>query len=190
MLQKVRFTHLVGAIATVAVISAQLPTHASEPHTHREANRPTSGEAIAAQTTSSTGTIVDIAVSNESFSTLVAAVEAAELVETLSGEGPFTLFAPTNEAFAALPAGTLETLLMPENQALLQRILTYHVVAGAVESSDIQPGAVATVEGNAVQLDVANGQVNVGEAIVQVADIEASNGVIHVIDQVLLPPDL
>ncbi|MCU0571306.1 MAG: fasciclin domain-containing protein [Oculatellaceae cyanobacterium Prado106] len=136
------------------------------------------------------GTIVDIAASNESFSTLVQAVQAAGLVETLSGEGPFTVFAPTNEAFAALPEGTLETLLKPENRETLRRVLTYHVVAGAVMSSDIKPGEVATVEGSSVMLQLSDGQVKVNDATVRAADIQASNGVIHVIDRVILPPNL
>lgn len=136
------------------------------------------------------GTIVEIAASNPSFTTLVQAVQAAGLVETLSGEGPFTVFAPTNEAFAALPAGTLETLLRPENRETLRRILTYHVVPGAVKSTDIRPGTVATAEGSPVRLNVANGRVTVNEATVRAADVEASNGVIHVIDRVILPPGM
>jgi len=135
-----------------------------------------------------TGTIVDIAASNPSFTTLVQAIQAAGLAETLSGNGPFTVFAPTNAAFAALPPGTLETLLKPENRDTLRRILTYHVVAGAVASGDIQPGSVTTVEGSPVQVTVTNGMVMVNNATVRTADIRASNGIIHVIDRVLLPP--
>jgi transforming growth factor-beta-induced protein len=138
------------------------------------------------------GTIVDIAVGNPSFSTLVTAVKAAGLAETLSGKGPFTLFAPTNEAFAALPKGTLETLLKPENRELLQKVLTYHVVSGNVMAKDLRSGKVATVEGNAVTVQVGkhSGGVKVNGINVVKADIKAQNGVIHVIDRVLIPPGL
>jgi uncharacterized surface protein with fasciclin (FAS1) repeats len=135
------------------------------------------------------GTIVDIAASDENFSTLVAAVDAAGLVETLSGEGPFTVFAPTNDAFDALPEGVLDALLLPENEAVLTSILTYHVVAGEVTSDQITDGDVATVEGQNVTLSTEGG-VTVNDANVTTADIDASNGVIHVIDAVLLPPDV
>jgi len=137
-----------------------------------------------------TGTIVDIASSNNSFDTLVAAVKAAGLVDVLSGQGPFTVFAPTDEAFAALPKGTLESLLKPENKEKLQKILTYHVVPGAVLSSSIQPGQVNTVQGKPVTLKTKGNKVKVNDATVTTADIKASNGVIHVIDRVILPPDL
>ncbi|KQI71684.1 fasciclin [Loktanella sp. 5RATIMAR09] len=132
--------------------------------------------------------IVDIAASNGNFNTLVAAVTAAGLVDTLKGEGPFTVFAPTDAAFAALPAGTVETLLMPENKDQLTAILTYHVVPGAVTSDQLagQRLSVATVNGEDVHIDGRNG-VTVENATVTTADIIASNGVIHVIDAVLLP---
>jgi uncharacterized surface protein with fasciclin (FAS1) repeats len=133
------------------------------------------------------GTIVEVAASNEDFSTLVAAVEAAGLVETLNGEGPFTVFAPTNEAFEALPPGVLDALLLPENQAVLTQILTYHVVQGAVTSDQITDGEVPTLEGQNITVSTADG-VTVNGATVVTADVEASNGVIHVIDTVLLPP--
>jgi uncharacterized surface protein with fasciclin (FAS1) repeats len=134
------------------------------------------------------GTIVDVASSVGDFSTLVAAVKAAGLVDTLSGPGPFTVFAPTNAAFAKLPKGTLESLLKPENKAKLQKILTYHVLAGKVPSTAIKPGAVKTVEGNTVALKTMGRSVMVNNAKVIKADIPASNGVIHVIDTVILPP--
>lgn len=134
----------------------------------------------------SVGTIVDVAVGAGNFSTLVAAVTAADLVETLSGEGPFTVFAPTDEAFAALPAGVLDALLLPENKALLAQILTYHVVSGKVMAADVTDGDVATVEGSTVALSTANG-VTVNGANVISADVPASNGVIHAIDAVILP---
>ncbi len=145
--------------------------------------------ALAAKPTQS-GTIVDIAVGNASFSTLVTAVKAAGLAETLSGKGPFTLFAPTNAAFAALPKGTLETLLKPENRELLQKVLTYHVVSGDLKAKDLKSGKVATVEGNSVTLNVNKHGVKVNGINVTKADIGASNGVIHIIDRVLIPPGL
>lgn len=135
------------------------------------------------------GDIVDVAVSTDGFTTLVAAVEAAGLVETLQGDGPFTVFAPTDEAFAALPEGLLDTLLEPENLETLQRILTYHVVAGEVRSGDIEPGEVETVEGSSLTLSTTGG-VTVDAVPVIMADVDASNGVIHVIDGVLLPEDI
>lgn len=132
--------------------------------------------------------IVDIASSNADFSTLVTAVNAAGLVDTLKGDGPFTVFAPTNAAFAALPAGTLENLLKPENKDQLIKILTYHVVPGAVTSEQLAGKRlnVATVQGQTVHIDGRNG-VKVNKSRVTTADIIASNGVIHVIDKVLLP---
>jgi uncharacterized surface protein with fasciclin (FAS1) repeats len=132
--------------------------------------------------------IVDIAASNPDFSTLVAAVSAAGLVDTLKGDGPFTVFAPTNAAFAALPAGTVESLLLPENRDTLISILTYHVVPGAVTSDQLagQRIDVATVQGDTVHINGTHG-VRVNDATVTTADIIANNGVIHVIDTVLLP---
>ena len=133
------------------------------------------------------GTIVDVASGAGNFATLVAAVTAADLVETLSGEGPFTVFAPTDEAFAALPAGVLDALLLPENKATLAKILTYHVVSGKVMAADVTDGDVATVEGSTIKLSTASG-VTVNGATVVSADVAASNGVIHAIDAVILPP--
>ena len=131
--------------------------------------------------------IVDTAVEAGSFETLVAAVQAAGLVETLKGEGPFTVFAPTDEAFAALPEGTVENLLLPENKDQLTAILTYHVVPGKVMSGDLMDDMEATtVNGADVTIDLDNG-VMVEGATVTSADIETSNGVIHVIDTVMLP---
>jgi transforming growth factor-beta-induced protein len=136
----------------------------------------------------SPGTIVDIAVSAGNFETLVAAVSAAGLVETLQGEGPFTVFAPTDEAFAALPEGTLEALLA-DPQGQLTQILLYHVVSGKVMSTDLSDGMTAeTLQGSPVTFSIKDGVVKVNDATVIAADIEASNGVIHVIDAVILPP--
>jgi uncharacterized surface protein with fasciclin (FAS1) repeats len=135
--------------------------------------------------------IVDIAAGDPNFSTLVAALQAADLVDTLRGPGPFTVFAPTNAAFAALPPGTVDSLLLPENQATLQSILLYHVVPGAITSNELvgQRLSVATVNGEAVRINADNklGTVRVNNATVTQADIIADNGVIHVIDSVLLP---
>jgi uncharacterized surface protein with fasciclin (FAS1) repeats len=132
--------------------------------------------------------IVDTAIAAGQFGTLVAAVQAAGLVDTLKGEGPFTVFAPTDAAFAALPEGTVENLLKPENKDQLIAVLTYHVVPGAVMSGDISGKKleVATVQGSNVSIDATMG-VKVDNATVVSADIETSNGVIHVIDMVILP---
>jgi uncharacterized surface protein with fasciclin (FAS1) repeats len=140
------------------------------------------------KTPAKTGTIVGVASSISDFSTLVAAVKAAGLVDTLSGPGPFTVFAPTNAAFAKLPKGTVETLLKPENKAMLTKILTYHVVSGKVLSTAIRPGAVKTVEGSTVSLKLMGKSVMVNDANVVKADVPASNGIIHVIDTVIMPP--
>jgi uncharacterized surface protein with fasciclin (FAS1) repeats len=144
----------------------------------------------AAAPAAATGTIVEVASGSETFKTLVAALTEAELTETLSGTGPFTVFAPTDAAFAALPDGTVEMLLKPENRAKLIKVLTYHVVPGAITSDKIAAGDVNTVEGSPVTVAVADGKVTVGGANVTQADIEASNGVIHAIDKVIMPPNL
>lgn len=132
--------------------------------------------------------IVDTAVSAGSFNTLVAAVQAAGLVDALKADGPLTLFAPTDEAFAKLPEGTVESLLQPENIDQLKAILTYHVVSGKVLSTDLADGASAsTLQGSNIGIKIADGTVSVNNATVTTADISTSNGVIHVIDTVLLP---
>ncbi len=134
--------------------------------------------------------IVDTAASNDTFSTLVAAVQAAGLVDTLKGDGPFTVFAPTNDAFAALPEGTVETLLKPENRDQLVAILTYHVVPGKVKAKDVVNLSTAeTAQGQSVNIQVNDGKVMIDNAQVVMTDIETSNGVIHVIDAVILPKD-
>ncbi|QDT39623.1 fasciclin domain-containing protein [Stratiformator vulcanicus] len=132
--------------------------------------------------------IVDTAVKAGSFKTLVAAVQAADLVETLKGEGPFTVFAPTDAAFDKLPEGTVATLLKPENKKKLQSILTYHVVSGKVMAADVVNLSEAkTVEGSTVDIKVSNGTVMIDGAKVVTTDIKCSNGVIHVIDAVIMP---
>ena len=133
--------------------------------------------------------IVDTAVNDGRFTTLAAALGAADLVETLKGEGPFTVFAPTDAAFAKLPAGTVENLLLPENKQALIDILTYHVIAGKVLAADVvKLTEAATVLGQNVTIKVMDGKVYINDAQVIITDIKAGNGVIHVIDTVLLPP--
>lgn len=135
------------------------------------------------------GTVVDVAASTDGFSTLVTAVTTADLADTLNSEGPFTVFAPTDDAFAALPPGVLDALLLPENKDVLAKILTYHVVPGQVMAADVTDGDVATVEGQTVTLSTADGVTVNGATVIQ-ADVVADNGVIHVIDAVILPPDV
>jgi uncharacterized surface protein with fasciclin (FAS1) repeats len=131
--------------------------------------------------------IVDVASGTADFSTLVAAVKAAGLVETLKSKGPFTVFAPTNAAFAALPAGTVEMLLKSENKAKLTSILTYHVIGAKVMAADVKAGEVATVQGSKATIKIEGGSVMIDGAKVTKTDIVASNGVIHVIDKVIMP---
>ncbi len=132
--------------------------------------------------------IVDIAIGSPDHTTLVAAVTAAGLVETLKGAGPFTVFAPTNAAFAALPAGTVEGLLKPESKDALTKILTYHVVAGAVKAADLKDGQkVKTLQGEELTVSIKDGKVMINGATVTAADLEGTNGVVHVIDAVLMP---
>lgn len=160
---------------------------------HQQAECHENGRVVAVSTAAEQagkGTIVDIAASNSDFSTLVAAVKAAGLAETLSGKGPFTVFAPTNAAFAKLPEGTLQSLLKAENKDQLVSILTYHVVPGKVKAADVVKISEAkTVQGQVVSVKTAGGKVSLnGSSNVVKTDIEASNGVIHVIDSVILPP--
>ncbi|MFN3704538.1 MAG: fasciclin domain-containing protein, partial [Thermoflexales bacterium] len=137
------------------------------------------------------GDIVEVAAAAGSFQTLAAALEAAGLVDVLKGEGPFTVFAPTDDAFAKLPADTLADLLKPENKDKLTAILTYHVVPGKVMAADVvKLTSAKTVEGSEVKITVDGSTVKVDDATVVQTDIEASNGVIHVIDSVILPPKL
>ena len=134
--------------------------------------------------------IVDTAVEAGQFKTLAAALTAAGLVDTLKGAGPFTVFAPTDEAFAKLPAGTVENLLKPENKQQLTDILTYHVVAGKVMAADVAGlDEAKSVNGKMIDVEAASGSVKVNGATVTAADVAASNGVIHVIDTVILPPE-
>jgi uncharacterized surface protein with fasciclin (FAS1) repeats len=135
-------------------------------------------------------TIVEVAAASDDFETLVAAVKAAGLVETLSGKGPFTVFAPTDEAFGKLPEGTVKSLVKPENKDKLTGILTYHVVAGKVMAKDVvKLKSAETVQGKKVRIRVTDGKVKINKANVVKTDIACKNGVIHVIDAVILPPE-
>lgn len=175
----------IAASAATLVLLAGCSSDSEEP----AAEAPTTASASTPEAPASqaAGTIVDVASGNPDFSTLVAAVGAAGLVETLSGAGPYTVFAPTNEAFEALPDGVLDALLLPANKAALTSILTYHVVSGEVPSSAVTAGDVPTVEGSPLEVTTMGG-VKVNDATVVATDVEASNGVIHVIDKVLVPP--
>lgn len=174
-----------GAIATLSACEPQVTDTAVEPAGEDAVTE----EPVAME--EEAGTIVDVAAGDENFSTLVQAIEAAGLAETLAGEGPYTVFAPTNEAFEALPEGTLDQLLLPENQETLTQILAYHVLPQEVPAAEVVSGDVETVAGSplTVNVDDATGNVTVNGATVVQADVQASNGVIHAIDQVLLPPD-
>jgi transforming growth factor-beta-induced protein len=170
-------------IMLALVLAACAPAAPAEP---TEAPMPTE---VPTPVEEVSNTIVDIAAGNPDFSTLVAAVSAAGLVEALSGEGPFTVFAPTNEAFAKLPAGTLESLLLPENKQALTDILLYHVVSGSVLAADVVKLSEAeTLLGKNVAIKVDMDNVMINEATIVATDIIADNGVIHVIDSVILPP--
>jgi len=202
-MMKMRRTTLAAAVAVTALTLAACGDSSDD--TTTETAETTSEETVAEETEGGmeeeeggmeeeaeevgVGTIVDVASNTDGLSTLAAAVGAAGLVDTLNGEGPFTVFAPTDDAFEALPPGVLDALLLPENQETLAKILTYHVVPGSVMAADVPDGEVATVEGQTVTLSTADG-VTVNGATVTQADVIADNGVIHVIDAVILPPDV
>jgi uncharacterized surface protein with fasciclin (FAS1) repeats len=135
-------------------------------------------------------TVVGMVDSSNSFKTLAAAIKAADLNGTLSGKGPFTLFAPTDGAFAALPKGTVENLMKPENKDKLVKVLTYHVISSEASTSSLKPGKVTSVEGSAIDVKSSGKELTVNDAKVLKADVKASNGIIHVIDKVMLPPDM
>ena len=181
---------MIAAAAATSLFVLSGPVHASSCGSDHGGTKTATKNASAEVSTAKNEKldIVETAVAAGSFKTLVAAVQAAGLVETLQGEGPFTVFAPTDEAFAKLPEGTVESLLKPENKARLIAILTYHVVPGKVTSSDVVKVKTAkTVQGQELPVQVKNGAVQIGNATVAKADVMASNGVIHVIDTVLLP---
>lgn len=178
------------AVASLALVGCSSSTDTAESSPSPAATSASPME-TAVESPVADETIVGVAAGNPDFSTLVAAVQAAGLAETLSGPGPYTVFAPTNAAFEALPAGLVDALLLPENKEVLTQILTYHVVEGEVMSSDVQPGEVPTVEGEDLTITVKpNGTVRVNDAKVTAVDIEGSNGVIHVINKVLVPPNV
>ncbi|MFN8169425.1 MAG: fasciclin domain-containing protein, partial [Candidatus Nanopelagicales bacterium] len=173
--------HRIATAVVAAAAALTLAACGSSSSTTASTPAPASSSP-AASTPAAAGTIVDVAAANPDFTTLVAAVKAAGLVETLSGTGPFTVFAPTNAAFEALPAGLLDKLLKPENKEALTKILTYHVLASEVKAADVKPGKVATVEGSDITITT-DGGVKVNDATVTATDVLASNGVIHVIDK-------
>jgi uncharacterized surface protein with fasciclin (FAS1) repeats len=194
-MRKTRTGIVVAVIAAASLIAAAC----SDDETSTSGTTTTSAAptttARPSGTTPPDETVVEIAVGNPDFSTLVSAVQAAGLAETLSGEGPYTVFAPTNEAFAKIPPATLQSLLEPANKDTLTKILTYHVVAGQVMAADVEPGQVVTVEGQPFTVEVEGSDVFIvdgkgGRAQVVTTDIEGSNGVIHVIDAVLIPSDV
>lgn len=189
---------IIIAVIAVAVLgggflllSSSAPTEMDTTMAKQENRTPNPSTSQQNKSMNNQTTIVDITVATPAVSTLVTAVTAAQLAETLQGPGPFTVFAPVNEAFASLPAGTVASLLLPENIAALQGVLTYHVVPGNVMASDLSDGMVVkTVNGESITINVsADGGVKINDsATVTTADIKASNGVIHLIDAVLLPP--
>jgi uncharacterized surface protein with fasciclin (FAS1) repeats len=184
-----------GNLVTLPVLAQNMPTSImqTQPPTMRTQPqvqpKPMTPSASPARTsTKASGNVVDVAAANGSFKTLTAALKAAGLDKALASEGPFTIFAPTDEAFAALPEGTVEELLKPQNRAALVKILTYHVVPGENTSKTLTSGEAETLEGAAVEVKVSSNGVMVNDATVVKADIQASNGVIHVIDKVIMPP--
>ncbi len=182
-MKKWNATILIAVVAATGAFSLTAIASCDGAHSHT-LDRPSYGE-------EQTRTIVETAVAAGSFQTLVAAVKAAGLVDVLQGEGPFTLFAPTDEAFAKLPEGLVGDLLKPENKSKLQAILTYHVVPGEVTSAEVVGlKSAKTVQGQSVSIEVSDGRVMVDNAKVTKADVEASNGVIHVIDNVILPKNM
>lgn len=186
---------IIAAVVAVLVIGGGFALYATmqnDDSTDQSRQTSTSAEETANETQAA-GNIVELASGNQDLSTLVTAVTAAGLGETLSGEGPFTVFAPTNAAFSALPAGTLDTLLKPESKEQLTGILTYHVVSGKVMSKDLSDGQVVkTVQGANLTVKIMDGKVMLEDATgamaeVTTADVDASNGVVHVINKVLMP---
>lgn len=175
----------VAVACSVASDEAAVDTTSETPTSVEE-----SASAPAEDSAATDETIVDIAMTDGSFNTLISALEAAGLKDQLGESGEYTVFAPTDEAFAKLPAGTLEMLLLPENKEVLIQVLSYHVVDSKLLSSDIETGNAATVGGEDVAIELAEASVKVNDATVIKPDVMASNGVIHAIDTVLLPPSL
>ena len=189
---KIRVT-FIGLAAAASLTLAACGSDSSTEETTSPSPAATSAEASPSASEemsdeASATDIVGVASANPTTTTLVTALDAAGLVEALQAPGPFTVFAPTDDAFAALPEGVLDQLVQPENKDALTKVLTYHVVEGAVMAADVTDGEVPTLEGQSLTLSTADG-VTVNGATVTTADVEASNGVIHLIDTVLLPPD-
>jgi uncharacterized surface protein with fasciclin (FAS1) repeats len=168
-------------------MQTQPPSMQTQPQAETKPMTPSASPAMNSTTTS--GSVVEVAASNGSFKTLTAALKAAGLDKALASGGSYTVFAPTDEAFAALPKGTVEELLKPENKDTLVKLLTYHVIQGEKASTSLQSGDTETLSGAPVKVNVSSGGVMVNDANVVQADIKANNGVIHVIDKVILPPD-
>ncbi|MBD0347001.1 MAG: fasciclin domain-containing protein [Coleofasciculus sp. Co-bin14] len=189
-----RFAALVAAASafvTLPVLAGNMQGQSQSPSMETQTQsetKPMAPSTSPASNSTTSGSIVEVAASNGSFKTLTAALKAAGLDQTLASGGPYTVFAPTDEAFAALPEGVVEELLKPENKEMLAKVLTYHVVAGENTSGSLKTGETMTLEGAPVQVKVSEGSVMVNDANVVQADIKASNGVIHVIDKVILPP--
>lgn len=178
---------LLGALSAAACSPSQ-PAESAEGAEPSESGEGAEPAETAETDEAMAGDIVEVAAENSDFSTLVAAIQAAELVETLKGEGPFTVFAPTNEAFAKLPEGTVENLLLPENRDQLVAVLTYHVVPGKMLAEDVVgSGSLTSVQGSVIPVSVTDVGVTVKGANVVATDVMATNGVIHVIDAVILP---
>ncbi|MGB3789259.1 MAG: fasciclin domain-containing protein [Phormidesmis sp.] len=183
------FNRLAGLAAALLILPVAVAC--DQPSSNETAEAPGEmTEEPMADSAAGSGTILEVAVDSGSFDTLIAAVEAAGLEGALSSEGPYTVFAPTDEAFAALPPGTLEELLLPENKGVLTQVLAYHVVPGTITSDQIETGTVASVEEEELALVSDGTGVTVNGANVVGADMLTSNGVIHAIDAVLLPPSL
>jgi uncharacterized surface protein with fasciclin (FAS1) repeats len=167
-------------------MQTQPPSMQTQPQAETKPMTPSASPAMNSTTTS--GSVVEVAASNGSFKTFTAALKAAGLDKALASGGSYTVFAPTDEAFAALPKGTVEELLKPENKDTLVKLLTYHVVQGEKASTSLQSGDTETLSGAPIKVNVSSGGVMVNDANVVQADIKANNGVIHVIDKVILPP--
>jgi uncharacterized surface protein with fasciclin (FAS1) repeats len=181
----------VAAVTGLVVLSAcGSDSNDADDATPATTAAPTEDSAAEEDMDAEPGTIVDVAVANGSFNTLVAAVTAADLAGALSAEGPLTVFAPTDDAFAALPEGLVDCLLLEENVDALTAILTYHVVDGEVMSTDLTDGPVPTLQGEEITVDLTEGVVLNDSVNVVIADVPASNGVIHAIDGVLVPPSI
>ena len=182
-----RLSVLITSLLMLPIVSSCAPQTAQAP-TAPPPTSPTSSP-TAAPTPQAGGTIVEVAAANPVLKNMTAAIQAGGLTATLEGQGPFTVFAPTDQAFSTVPAATRQQLLQPQNRKTLTRILSYHVVPGDLSSSQLNPGAVKTLEGQTLTVQTGS-QMTVNNAKVTQPDIQASNGVIHVIDRIIVPPDV